>query len=116
MGIPGTRRAGLPAHRCARTCGPARSGRRWCRADQWHADPAKLRALLADPQLLSEDDLIRAADLVAAASGKQWAEAAAQLAAANASLAAIDLPAGVRAELTANVASEPVIPAPELSS
>jgi len=53
-----------------------RSCRRWCRADQWHADPAKLRALLADPQLLPEDDLIRAADLVAAASGKQWAEAA----------------------------------------
>ena len=38
-----------------------------------------------------------------AAGGKQWAEAEAdaQLAAANASLADIDLPANVRAELTA---------------
>ncbi|HLK75534.1 MAG TPA: polyprenyl synthetase family protein, partial [Streptosporangiaceae bacterium] len=52
---------------------------------------------------LSEDDLIRAAHLVASAGGKQWAEAEAdaQLAAANASLADVDLPADVRAELTA---------------
>ena len=43
------------------------------------------------------------ADLVVAAGGKQWAEreADAELAAANASLADIDLPADVRAELTA---------------
>jgi geranylgeranyl diphosphate synthase type I len=62
-----------------------------------------LHALLTDPQPLSEDDLIRAADLIVAAGGKQWAEAEAdaELAAANASLADIDLPADVRAELTA---------------
>jgi geranylgeranyl diphosphate synthase, type I len=62
-----------------------------------------LRDLLTDPRPLSEDDLIRAADLVASAGGKQWAEAEAdaQLAAANASLADVDLPADVRAELTA---------------
>jgi geranylgeranyl diphosphate synthase type I len=62
-----------------------------------------LHALLTDPQPLSEDDLIRAADLIVAAGGKQWAEAEAdaELAAANASLADIDLPANVRAELTA---------------
>jgi geranylgeranyl diphosphate synthase type I len=59
--------------------------------------------LLADPRPLSEDDLIRAADLIVAAGGKQWAEteADAELAAANASLADIDLPVDVRAELTA---------------
>ena len=64
---------------------------------------AELRALLTDPQPLTEDDLIRAADLVVAAGGKQWAEdeADVQLAAANASLADIDLPDSVRAELTA---------------
>jgi geranylgeranyl diphosphate synthase, type I len=64
---------------------------------------AELKALLSDPQPLSEADLIRAADLVVAAGGKQWAEneADAQLAAANASLADIDLAADVRAELTA---------------
>jgi geranylgeranyl diphosphate synthase type I len=63
----------------------------------------QLRALLTDPQPLSEDDLVRAADLIVAAGGKQWAEseADAQLAAANASLADIDLPGDVRAELTA---------------
>src|SRR6185369_1243389 len=44
-----------------------------------------------------------AADLLVAAGGKDWAEAEAdaQLAAANASLASIDLAPGVRAELTA---------------
>jgi geranylgeranyl diphosphate synthase, type I len=64
---------------------------------------AQLRELLTDPQPLSEDDLIRAADLVEAAGGKAWSEAEAdsQLAAANASLADVDLPAEVRAELTA---------------
>ena len=63
----------------------------------------ELRDLLTDPRPLSEDDLIRAADLVASAGGKQWAEAEAdaQLAAANASLADVDLPADVHAELTA---------------
>ena len=64
---------------------------------------AELRALLTDPQPLTENDLIRAADLVAAAGGREWAEAEAdaQLAAANASLADIDLAADIRAELTA---------------
>jgi len=66
-------------------------------------EAARLHALLTDPRPLSEEDLIRAADLIVAAGGKQWAEAEAdaELAAANASLADIDLPADVRAELTA---------------
>jgi geranylgeranyl diphosphate synthase type I len=64
---------------------------------------AALRALLTDPQPLTENDLIRAAELVVAAGGREWAEAEAdaQLAAANASLADIDLASDVRAELTA---------------
>ena len=47
--------------------------------------------------------LVSAADLVVAAGGRHWAEAEAdaQLAAANASLTDVDLPADVRAELTA---------------
>jgi geranylgeranyl diphosphate synthase type I len=63
----------------------------------------QLRTLLNDPRPLTEDDLVRAADLVVAAGGKDWAEneADTQLAAANASLADIDLSADVRAELTA---------------
>jgi len=66
-------------------------------------EAAELRTLLTDPQPLTEDDLLRAADLVVAAGGKDWAEneADTQLAAANASLADIDLAADVRAELTA---------------
>jgi geranylgeranyl diphosphate synthase type I len=66
-------------------------------------EAAELRALLTSPEALTEDDLARAANLVVAAGGKDWAEseADAQLAAANASLADIDLPADVRAELTA---------------
>ena len=66
-------------------------------------EAAELRALLTSPEALTEADLVRAADLVVAAGGKDWAEseADAQLAAANASLASIDLPADVRAELTA---------------
>src|ERR1700721_4800745 len=64
---------------------------------------ADLHALLTDPRPLSEEDLIRAADLIVAAGGKQGAEAEAdaELAAANASLADIHIPADVRAELTA---------------
>jgi hypothetical protein len=60
-------------------------------------------ALLDSPGPLTEEDLDRAAGLVVAAGGRDWAEseADAQLAAANASLSGIDLPAGVRAELTA---------------
>src|ERR1700758_2409181 len=63
----------------------------------------ELRALLISPDPLTEDDLIRAADLVVAAGGRQWAEneADAQLAAANASLAEVDIPANVPAELNA---------------
>jgi geranylgeranyl diphosphate synthase type I len=66
-------------------------------------EAAALRALLTDPEPLTEDDLVRAAGLVVAAGGKDWAEneADAQLAAANASLADIDLAGDVRAELTA---------------
>src|ERR1700678_3759852 len=63
----------------------------------------ELRTLLNRPDQLTEDDLIRAADLVVAAGGKQWAEneADAQLSAANASLTEVEMPADVRAELTA---------------
>ena len=52
-------------------------------------EAAELRALLTSPEPLTEDDLVRAADLIVAAGGKDWAEAEAdaQLAAANASLA-----------------------------
>src|SRR5579862_6828237 len=66
-------------------------------------EAARLAEILSSDAELSEDDLIRAADLVAAAGGKQWAEneADAQLSAANASLADVDLAADVRAELTA---------------
>ena len=66
-------------------------------------EAAELRALLTSPEALTEADLVRAADLVVAAGGKDWAEseADAQLAAANASLASIDLAGDVRAELTA---------------
>src|SRR5215469_1756359 len=65
-------------------------------------EAASLRSMLSDPEPLSEDDLVRAADLVVAAGGKRWAEAEAdaQLTTANANLADIDLPADVRAELT----------------
>src|SRR5579859_2267039 len=54
-------------------------------------EAAELKALLSDPQPLSEDDLIRAAGLVVAAGGKQWAEAEADA----------QLAVDVRAELTA---------------
>ena len=37
-------------------------------------EAAELRALLTDPAPLTEDDLVRAADLVVAAGGKDWAE------------------------------------------
>ncbi len=66
-------------------------------------EAAELRTLLLSPAVLSEAELLRAADLVVAAGGRQWAEneADAQLAAANASLAEVEVPADVRAELTA---------------
>ena len=65
-------------------------------------EAAELRGLLTSPASLTEDDLVRAADLIVAAGGMEGAEAAAdtQLARANDSLADIDLDAGVRAELT----------------
>jgi geranylgeranyl diphosphate synthase type I len=66
-------------------------------------EAAELRALLTSPEALTEGDLVRAADLIVAAGGKDWAETEAdtQLAKANESLASIDLAADVRAELTA---------------
>jgi geranylgeranyl diphosphate synthase, type I len=52
---------------------------------------------------LSEEELVRAADLVVAAGGKQWAEQEAddRLAAAAKSIEGIGLPADVRAEFMA---------------
>jgi geranylgeranyl diphosphate synthase, type I len=66
-------------------------------------EAAELRIMLNRTEPLSEDDLILAADLVTAAGGRKWAEdeADAQLAAANASLADVDIPVDVHAELTA---------------
>ena len=60
----------------------------------------ELGALLAAAEPLSEDDLLRAADLVEAAGGKAWAEAEAdvQLGSAGKCLAETDMPADVRAE------------------
>jgi len=57
-------------------------------------------ALLARTEPLSEDDLLRAADLVEAAGGRAWAEAEAdaQLSSAGKCLAETDMPADVRAE------------------
>jgi geranylgeranyl diphosphate synthase, type I len=63
----------------------------------------ELAALLARPEPLDEDDLLRASDLVVAAGGRQWAENEAdeQLAAASQCLAGISLPADIRGEFTA---------------
>jgi geranylgeranyl diphosphate synthase, type I len=64
---------------------------------------AELAELLARPETLSEEDLLRASALVVEAGGRQWAEdeADSQLAAANQCLADIDLPGDVHRELTA---------------
>jgi geranylgeranyl diphosphate synthase type I len=64
---------------------------------------AELAELLARPETLSEEDLLRASDLVVEAGGRQWAEdeADSQLAAANQCLADIDLPGDVHREFTA---------------
>jgi geranylgeranyl diphosphate synthase, type I len=64
---------------------------------------AELAELLARPEPLSEDDLLRASSLVVEAGGRQWAEdeADSQLAAANQCLADIDLPGDVHREFTA---------------
>jgi geranylgeranyl diphosphate synthase, type I len=61
---------------------------------------AELSALLTSAEPLSEDDLLRAADLVEAAGGKAWAEAEAdvQLASAGKCLTETDMPDDVRAE------------------
>src|ERR1700761_8381264 len=66
-------------------------------------EAVELKALLAREDDLSEDDLVRAADLIVAAGGKAWAEkeAAARLAAAAASLDGIGVPAEVRGEFLA---------------
>jgi geranylgeranyl diphosphate synthase, type I len=63
----------------------------------------ELGALLAQPEPLSEDDLIRAAGLVAAAGGREWAESEADsaLASADKCLAETDMPDDVRAEFAA---------------
>jgi geranylgeranyl diphosphate synthase, type I len=60
----------------------------------------ELGGLLSSTGPLSEDDLLRAADLVEAAGGKAWVEAEAdvQLASAGECLAATDMPDDVRAE------------------
>jgi geranylgeranyl diphosphate synthase type I len=64
---------------------------------------AQLGELLARPDALSEDDLLRAADLVEAAGGRNWAEteADAQLAAATRCLEETEMPGDVRAEFAA---------------
>ena len=63
----------------------------------------ELGELLARPDALSEDDLLRAADLVEVAGGRKWAEgeADAQLAAATKSLNETDMPDDVRGEFAA---------------
>ena len=62
-----------------------------------------LGELLARPDALGEEDLLRAADLVEAAGGKEWAEseADAQLAAANKCLTETEMPDDVRSEFAA---------------
>ncbi len=64
------------------------------------AEAGGLAALLAREEALSEDDLLRAAELVEAAGGKTWTEneAGTQLAAAHKCLADTDMPGDVRAE------------------
>ncbi|MGH3265411.1 MAG: polyprenyl synthetase family protein, partial [Trebonia sp.] len=66
-------------------------------------EAAELKALLAREGALSEDDLIRAANLIVAAGGKAWAENEAddRLARAAASLDGIGIPSDVRAEFLA---------------
>ena len=64
---------------------------------------AELAELLARPESLSEDQLVRAAGLVEAAGGRMWAEteADAALAAAGKCLAETEMPDDVRAEFAA---------------
>ncbi len=65
-------------------------------------ESAELAVLLARQDALTEDDLVHAADLVAAAGGKSWTEeeAARQLAAAHTCLARTGVPTGIQAEFT----------------
>ncbi|HEY2576917.1 MAG TPA: polyprenyl synthetase family protein [Streptosporangiaceae bacterium] len=67
------------------------------------AQGEELRVLLAQPQPLTEQDLIRAARLVEESGGKRWTETEAdsQLAEAERCLAETDMPASVRAEFSA---------------
>ena len=62
-----------------------------------------LAELLARPDALSEEDLLRGAELVEQAGGRKWAEneADAQLAAASKCLAETEMPDGVRGEFAA---------------
>jgi len=62
----------------------------------------ELGALLARPESLSEDELVRAAELVEEAGGRQWAESEADsaLALAGKCLDETDMPADARAEFT----------------
>jgi geranylgeranyl diphosphate synthase type I len=66
-------------------------------------EAAELKDLLATPDELSEGDLVRAADLVVAAGGKEWAEqeADSRLATAAQCLDVAGLPAEVHAEFMA---------------
>jgi geranylgeranyl diphosphate synthase type I len=66
-------------------------------------EAAELAEILSSDAELSEDDLIRAADLIVKAGGKHWAEqeADSRLAAAADSLDGVGIPADVRAEFIA---------------
>jgi len=65
-----------------------------------YLDRDEIAALLAAPEPLSEDELVRAAELVEAAGGKSWAEtkAGAALESAVSYLAETEMPNDVRAE------------------
>jgi geranylgeranyl diphosphate synthase, type I len=67
------------------------------------SEARELALILSSDGELSEDDLVRAAGLIVAAGGKQWAEkeADSRLAAAAASLDGVGIPADVRAEFMA---------------
>src|SRR3984957_9025404 len=69
-----------------------------------------LAELLARPGTLSEDDLLRGAELVEQGGGRKWAEneADAQLAAASKCLAETEMPDGVRGEFAAIATFIPV--------
>ena len=63
-----------PASRSGPTCGPGRSRCRWSpRSPAARQAGRELAELLATPDPLTEDELLRAAELVEAAGGKEWA-------------------------------------------